>query len=1514
VQALWIYLEAVFSGGDIARQLPQEAKRFQNIDKSWVKIMLAAAEMPNVIKLCFGDEMLRNLLPHLLESLEICQKSLSGYLEAKRQVFPRFYFVSDGQLLEILGQGSDPHTIQPHLLSIFSNIARVEFDKVARGKILAMESSDGEHVELTEPLMCEGNIEDWLNKLVRTMQRTICDICASMMAEVDTIREGEKDVVEQFFDKYAAQIGLLAIQILWTVMCEEALIKSKTDKGAPQTANKQFQKLLAVLVDLTTRDMSKMDRTKIETLITIHIHQVDIFASLVKQRIRNVQDFEWLKQTRFYWKPEEEKVLISITDVDFQYRWEYTGCRERLVITPLTDRIYISCAQAMGMYYGGAPAGPAGTGKTETVKDMGASCGRYFITINCSDQMDYRGMGKLFKGIAQSGIWCGFDEINRVHLEVLSVVAAQIQCVFLAMRDRLEQFTFVDGTEVGLDSNAGVFITMNPGYAGRTELPENMKALFRTIAVVVPDRQIIMRVKLAASGFQENMDLSKKFFILYRLCEEQLSKQTHYDFGLRNILSVLRTCGSNKRINPDATETSILMRVLRDMNLSKLVDEDVPLFLSLIADLFPGVQVEKEGYPELMQAISDHAMQAGLICHEDWVLKVIQFYEQWRVRHGLCVMGPSGAGKTSMISTLAKALSVVHTPVKEMKMNPKAITATQMFGRLDVQTNDWTDGIFSALWRRACKRKEGNTWVELDGPVDAIWIENLNTVLDDTRTLTLANGDRLVMPPSLKLIFEVGNLDNASPATVSRMGMVYMGPTALGWTPVLKSWLQGSLRSDPEVAKINDIFTQYCESFASFVQMECESKMAIPLVNLVSSALRLLRGLLPYNEEGVAIKIKPDHVEKLAIFAFMWSIGGLLELNDKKKVDTFLREKTELDVPKKQRDEDIVYDYVVDENGEWVHWQERVVQWDYPADVTPDFHKILVPTVDSVRTEYLVDVIARQKLAVLLIGESGTAKTVTVKQYLEKQDPDVIKNKMIAFSSATLPGIFQRTVEAFVEKRMGTSYGPPPGKRMVVFVDDVNMPEVNEWGDQVTNEIVRQLIEEGGFYSLDRPGDWLGIVDVSYLAAMNHPGGGRNDIPSRLKRHFNVFNVTLPSPESVENIYGTIATGHFCASRAFAQDVVETAKALPSLTRQLWEKTKTKMLPTPSKFHYIFNLRDLSRIFQGMLVATSETIVDRILLLKLWKHECYRVIPDKFNAPSDFVWFDETMQHIIADEFPAGVSQEMEAAPHFVDFLREEIIPEDENEEAFTPKIYEPIQSWEELQARLEEYMVTYNDMYRKAPMNLVLFEFAMEHLVRISRVIRTPRGNALLVGVGGSGKQSLTRLASFIAGYKTFQIVITKTYSVSNLFDDLKALYRTAAIESPVVFLFTDNEIKEEGFLEYINMILTSGEISGLFPRDELDMVIEDIRPIARKEQPGIIDTSENLYKFFIDRARNNLHVVLCFSPVGEKFRSRARKFPGLISGCTIDWFPPWPPEALHATASRFLSDFSVVAEPRAS
>ena len=1126
---------------------------------------------------------------------------------------------------------------------------------------------------------------------------------------------------------------------------------------------------------------------------------------------------------------------------------------------------------------------------------------------------------------------------------------------------------------------------------------------------MVPNRQIIMKVKLAAAGFQENELLAKKFNVLYALCEQQLSKQPHYDFGLRNILSVLRTAGTSKRANPTMSETELIMRTLRDMNMSKFVAEDVPLFLALIDDLFPGQTAEKTPAADVAVTLEKVCKERGLQPHTTWINKCIQLYETSLVRHGIMVVGPAGSGKSSAVDCLAAALTELGQKTVVWRMNPKSITAAQMFGRMDAATGDWTDGVFATLWRRAARAPKGqSTWIVLDGPVDAVWIENLNTVLDDNKVLTLANGDRVLMTPHMRLIFEPENLNNASPATVSRAGIIYISATELGWEPMVESWLQR--RAERETALLRPCFNKFVGPILEFVRVQCSPVMATEAVCQVDTLLTLLTGVLgqstrstltlttgdaatPFlqrEENSSASASSPAHssgssglssstasarssisgasppprrasthdidpaaarhFERHFIFCVIWSLGGLLSACDRGKLDAYLRSLSE-EMPYCKPTETVYEHYVDETSGEWGHWAAQVPTWTFPSSSStssssgtaatassssssnsttttttsasrgPRFTQMIVPTLDSVRYEKLLTLVHTAGKASLLVGGSGTAKTTTLQQFLSRFDPDTHLSKTITFSSLTTPALFQSALESSVEKRQGRTYGPAGGKKSTFFLDDLSMPAVNQWGDQITNELTRQVLEQGGWYSTEKPvGELKQLVDVQFVAAMNLPGAGRSDIPNRLKRQFCIFHLPPPSEASIGGVFGQLVRGHFSAERC-AAEVAAVAPSLVPATMHLWAAAQLRLLPTPTKLHYSFTLRDMSKVFQGIMLASTSaestnksgktlksssesgsgsSLSEEEQLVSLWAHECRRVFSDKLISPDEKTWVDAAVLEAAVQHFGGTTVTAAVTAPIvFADFLRDAPIDEATGEPiGMRPSCYEAaLGGLPQIRARIEALVAAARECSRpgESPPDLVLFDDALSHVLRVSRVLAMDRGSALLVGVGGSGKQSLARLAAFLAGATCFKITLTKSYSVANLLEDLKGLYKAAAFKpQPIAFLLTEADIKDEAFLEYINQILSTGEVAGLFPREELDALLNDIRPLMRATEPGVPDTWDNLYSFFINRVRDRLHVVLCFSPVGPKFAQWAQQFPGLINGCTVDWFLPWPQEAL--------------------
>jgi len=211
--------------------------------------------------------------------------------------------------------------------------------------------------------------------------------------------------------------------------------------------------------------------------------------------------------------------------------------------------------------------------------------------------------------------------------------------------------------------------------------------------------------------------------------------------------------------------------------------------------------------------------------------------------------------------------------------------------------------------------------------------------------------------------------------------------------------------------------------------------------------------------------------------------------------------------------------------------------------------------------------------------------------------------------------------------------------------------------------------------------------------------------------------------------------------------------------------------------------------------------------------------------------------------------------------------------------------------------------------MNLVLFVSAIEHIVKIHRIITTEFGHALLVGVGGSGRKSLTELATFIALFETMGIELVKNYGMENWREDMRKIMDNCGITGkPTVFLLSDTQITKESFLEDVNNLLNNGEIPNLYQAaEDKILVMEGMREVTKNLPNAKMLGDNELFEMFIQKCKTGLHVVLAMSPIGEDFRRRLRMFPSLVNCCTIDWFLPWPKEALQSVASHFLHDIEL-------
>ncbi|KAI8824969.1 dynein heavy chain and region D6 of dynein motor-domain-containing protein [Fimicolochytrium jonesii] len=1463
VQRRWVYLEPIFNRGS----LPNEQQRFERIDAEFRAIMVNVARDSRVVSL-LSHMSGNDVLSTLVDQLDRCQKALNEFLEQKREKFPRFYFIGDEDLLEILGQAKNPIVIQAHLKKLFAGVHSVQFDEDIRN-IVAMKSIDGETVMLRTPVKITDDVEIWLEDFAKEMKVTLKHLLKQCVSITDLF-------------KYPLQILSLTEHLHFTANVETAIANGGSFTQLAHDLRQHLNEYTtfdpASVENVADRNVAEL---KIKSLILDVIHFSDIVAQLQEAGLKTVSDWTWQRQLRFYFNPDDECVM-KMNDAEFLYTYEYQGIPPKLVHTPLTDKCYLTLTQGMASGFGGNPFGPAGTGKTESVKALGVLFGRQVLVFNCDEGIDYKSMGRIFVGLVKCGAWGCFDEFNRLEEAVLSAVSQQIQTIQAALKSKAASVDLL-GRVVNLDQNSGIFVTLNPagkGYGGRQKLPDNLKQLFRSIAMTHPDNELISEVILFSEGFQRGKDLGAKVVSVFVLCKQLLSQQQHYDWGLRPLKAVLGLAGrllhAEKRsgtIDPER-ERCVVVKALRVNTLSKLTFADSLRFEGVMSDIFPDVNIEEVDYRDLAVAVKAAYAELNLIYIESQAEKIYQFYQACKQRMGVVLVGPSGSGKSTLWRVLRLAWQKVGQSLRYHVFNPKAIERNRLLGHMDMDTREWFDGVLTSASRQAVKEPTNvHTWVISDGDIDPEWVESLNSVLDDNRLLTMPSGERIQFGPNVNFIFETHNLTFASPATVSRMGMIYLSDETLDIRALVQGWI---LKQHEDArAQLSQWVDAYFYRSIDWVLSNAKLVTDTSKVGLVMNGLSQLGSTRTHIQflysliRGLGANVQIEDRLKFANELLRWANEE--SQDPKRTLDYFVNDNGSLDQYSLQEQTDIKVDIEDLEN--------------IPLVLTPDIRKAF----DTVMP-WIVD-----NQPVLLVGPEGAGKHMLLRHCFSSLKSTAIA--MIHCSAQTKSShVLQRLKQTCTaaQTSAGRVLRPRDADRLIIYLKDINLPKPDKYATVELIQFLQQLLTYQGFY--DSNLEWIGIEHIQIVASMNPSATmGRHDLSTRFTSVIRQSFITYTDRDQLQSVYRLLLQP--VLANAFPGHKVWTlprnVQKLAATMLSVYDFLRQHYTPDV-KPHYLFTPRDLTRWTMG--IRRYELVhSEQDELLNIIAYEARRLFQDRLVGSSTKTRFADSLNGIIRNEwnhevdieskiYTAALSTASRINLHGRRGLTEV------SKQDFIKNILDALKIFER----------------DNRDLNLSLIPETVEQIALTEWALGQPGGSLLLAGRPGVGRLQAVLIVNHMLKHKFWSPSVGRGYSMKEFSNDLKQILQATGVNGEeTVLVMEDHHLQDASILESLNSLLSGGEVPGLYAQDELDAVLGSL-----KNQHSEEGYRGSLFEFFVTRIRRNLHVVLLMDSASPDFVQHCESNPAFYTRSQIGWVETWAPRSMFEFAKAGFERSDVLAK----
>lgn len=848
-------------------------------------------------------------------------------------------------------------------------------------------------------------------------------------------------------------------------------------------------------------------------------------------------------------------------------------------------------------------------------------------------------------------------------------------------------------------------------------------------------------------------------------------------------------------------------------------------------------------------------------------------------------------------------------------------TLPSLYGTLDGTTLEWTDGVFTNLLRKIIDNQKGESerrhWIVFDGDVDPEWAENLNSVLDDNKLLTLPSGERLSIPSNVRILLEVDSLAHATPATVSRCGMVWFSNDTISPEMCLEH-LMGTLAKEDLFGdraggdEIPAAQTLFLNTIKPLVISDRTSSLVVDALDFALAeqhvmvptkdrlfhtfAALIVQGInaaISYDENHPDFPMSGDHMEKFAkrwlLHSLMWSFCGSASWEVRKKFGDMLLRTSGVTIPDSQ--DHCLFDYRVRvEDGEFELWSDSVPRMEIESHRVSSTD-VVITTTDTLRHSDILSAWLSRRTPLVLCGPPGSGKTMTIFSVLQSLEGVVVAS--LNFSSRTTPEIILKVFAQYCEyKRYGKDVTLEPAESLgsqtwlVVFCDEINLPEEDTYGTQRVIMFMRQLVEHGGFWRNDNV--WVKINRIQFVGACNPPtDSGRFEMSLRFLRHAPLLLVDFPERDSLMQIYGTFNTAMMKLFPMLKGETTALTEAMVEVYSENQKRFTPEMQP-----QYFYSPRELSRWVRGIYEAVVH--LDQGLtgeeLVRIWAHEGLRLFADRLVDEEDRTWCHDKIDQVAKAHFANVDFDAALARPLFyTNWLSKDTRRIERNELK------------EFLSARLRVFYEEELDV------PLVVFDQVLEHVLRIDRVLRQPMGHLLLAGDSGAGKTVLSKFVSWMNGLSIFQIKAHSRYGMADFTEDLRSVMRRVGVDGErICFIFDEANVLSAGFLEAMNALLASGEVPGLFEGDDYTALMSACRESAARDGV-ILDSEEELWRRFTSIVQRDLHVVFTVNPSGGDWKNRSTTSPALFNRCVIDWFGTWGNKAMAEVGKEFTLKLDV-------